>query len=82
MKTAMKMVLVGSMLAALAACKRDGDQPATDPNAANPPAAADGSPAGSSTAPAGTTSGDASGTATGQGTMQGQDASQGVPPTT
>ncbi|WP_369932842.1 hypothetical protein [Xanthomonas tesorieronis] len=63
MNSALKFVLIGSMVAALAACHRDGDKNAQDQNAATPPAAADGSPAGGSSAPV--TSGDATGTSTG-----------------
>jgi len=76
MNRALKLVLIGSMVAALAACHRDGDKNAQDQNAATPPAAADGSPAGGNSAPATGTSGDATGTATGT------DPSQTPPPVT
>lgn len=75
MSRTLKVALIGSVLAALVACHRDGDQPAQEQNAATPPAATDGSTApaagqDASAAPAAGTTGDAA---------AGSDASQGTP---
>ncbi len=77
MSRTLKVALIGSMLAALVACHRDGDQPAQEQNAATPPAA-DGSMAPAAGQDAGTPP--AAGT-TGDATM-GSDATQGTPPAT
>ncbi|CTP86529.1 hypothetical protein [Xanthomonas graminis] len=67
MSKTLKLALIGSVLAALVACHRDGDQP-THEQTATPPPAADGS-----TAPAAGTTGDAA---------MGSDATQGAQPAT
>ncbi|AKK67372.1 hypothetical protein [Xanthomonas translucens] len=77
MSKTLKVALIGSVLAALVACHRDGDQP-THEQTATPPPAADGSTApaagqDAATPPAAGTTGDAA---------MGSDATQGAQPAT
>ncbi|MFC6842120.1 hypothetical protein [Xanthomonas theicola] len=75
MRRTLKFVLIGSLLAGLVACQRNGDKPAQERNPTTPSPATDASQADGAAAPTGTTSGAA---ATGAAT--GSDAAQGTTP--